>query len=52
LDIPDFKLAAILHTFEKTGLVFNEDNHYLSLPLQNKPIICEKPKKRVTAISS
>jgi len=31
--IPDYQLAAILHTFEKSGIVFKEDDFYLSLPL-------------------
>jgi len=32
-NIPEYHLAAILHTFESKGLVFQEDNRYLSLPL-------------------
>jgi len=32
--IPEFELAAILHTFEKSGIVFREGNDYLSLPLR------------------
>jgi len=32
-EIPEYQLAAILHTFEKNGIVFKEDNFYLSLPL-------------------
>ena len=32
--IPDYKLAAILHTFEQNGIVFREGNDYLSLPLR------------------
>ncbi len=31
--IPEYQLAAILHTFEKNGIVFHEDTFYLSLPL-------------------
>jgi ribosomal peptide maturation radical SAM protein 1 len=31
---PEFMLAAIIQSFEHAGLVFHEDNHYLSLPLQ------------------
>ena len=33
-DVPDFKLASVLHTFEKYGIVYREDNRYLSLPLR------------------
>ncbi|GAF75912.1 unnamed protein product, partial [marine sediment metagenome] len=33
--IPDFQLAAILHTFEQNDIVFKEDDRYLSLPLQH-----------------
>ena len=36
--IPDFKLAAILETLESNGIVYQEDNHYLSLPLQLKKL--------------
>jgi ribosomal peptide maturation radical SAM protein 1 len=43
--IPDYKLAAILHTFEKTGIVFRENDNYLSLPLRYKQSICQIPKK-------
>jgi len=32
-EIPDYQLAAIMHTFEKTGIVYQEDSYYLSLPL-------------------
>jgi len=32
-NIPEYHLAAILHTFESKGIVFQEDNRYLSLPL-------------------
>jgi hypothetical protein len=34
LDVPEFKLTAILQSFEQNGLVFTEDNHYLCLPLR------------------
>jgi len=34
LDVPEFKLTAILQSFEQNGLVFTEDNQYLSLPLR------------------
>jgi ribosomal peptide maturation radical SAM protein 1 len=32
-NIPEYQLAAMLHTFEKAGIVFQEDSRYLSLPL-------------------
>ena len=38
-EIPEFKLAAILDTFEKSSIVFHENNSYLSLPLQYSRII-------------
>ena len=31
--IPDYQLAAILHSFEENDIVFREDDNYLSLPL-------------------
>lgn len=34
---PEFKLAAILQSFEHAGLICHEDNSYLSLPLQYRP---------------
>jgi ribosomal peptide maturation radical SAM protein 1 len=34
LDVPEFKLAAILQSFEKNGIVYTEDDSYLSLPLR------------------
>ncbi len=34
LDVPEFKLTAILQSFEQNGIVFTEDNQYLSLPLR------------------
>ena len=43
--IPDYQLAAILHTFERNGIVFREDNHYLSLPLCYSLVSSQKPKK-------
>jgi len=33
-DIPDYKLGAILDTFEQSGIIFHEDGCYLSLPLR------------------
>jgi len=32
-EMPEYKLAAMLHTIEKNGIVFKEDEYYLSLPL-------------------
>lgn len=37
-DIPEYKIAAILHSFEQNGIVFKEENRYLSLPLQYSSI--------------
>jgi len=34
LDVPEFKLVAILQSFEQNGIVFVEDDHYLCLPLR------------------
>jgi hypothetical protein len=34
LDVPEFELAAILQSFEKNGIVYVEDDSYLSLPLR------------------
>jgi len=31
--VPDFQLAAILHSFEKYGIIYREEQLYLSLPL-------------------
>jgi len=38
-DIPDYQLAAILHSFEKSGIVFKEDEWYLSLPLNYERVM-------------
>ena len=38
-DMPDYQLAATLHSFEKIGLVFKEDEWYLSLPLDYSKVI-------------
>lgn len=35
--IPEFRLSAILNTFEQMGIVFKEEDSYLSLPLQCNP---------------
>ena len=45
--IPDHQLAAILHTFEKNGIVFQEDNYYLSLPLRYSQVIYQLPKREL-----
>jgi ribosomal peptide maturation radical SAM protein 1 len=45
-DLPDFKLASILHTFEKYGIVYKEDNHYLSLPLRYSKDTMRTNKKK------
>ena len=42
-ELEDFKLAAIMHSFEESGIVFREDNYYLSLPLSYS-IISQKEK--------
>ena len=44
-DIPDFKLAAILDTFEQNGIVFHEDDCYLSLPLKCNTRLSHQPVK-------
>jgi len=47
-DVPDSKIDAILETFEQSGIIFHENNFYLSLPLRcnnrlvNQPIQEEK----------
>lgn len=33
-DVPEFELIAMLQSFEQNSLIFVEDDHYLSLPLQ------------------
>lgn len=44
--IPDHQLSAILHTFEQKGIVFKEENMYLSLPLSyNKAYRGSKKEK-------
>lgn len=47
-NIPDYQLTAILHTFEKNGIVFKDDNHYLSLPLHCSLKSIYSPKKEIT----
>jgi ribosomal peptide maturation radical SAM protein 1 len=43
-NIPDYKIKAILNMFEKIGIIFREDDHYLSLPLYHKQTIIDKIK--------
>ncbi len=52
--IPDFQLAAILHSFEKYGIVYKEKNYYLSLPIRcyNKNIIdSDKERQKLVYIT-
>lgn len=44
-DVPDYQLAAILHTFEQNGIVFREDDSYLALPLRYSQIIHKLSKR-------
>jgi len=47
-NIFDHELAAILHTFEQNGIVFREDDNYLSLPLSYRVMmgsVSEKESK-------
>ena len=44
-DIPDHQLAPILHSFEKDGIVFHEDESYLCLPLNYQEIMHLKRQK-------
>ena len=43
--MPDYQLAAILHSFEKNGIVFREDDSYLSLPLCYSLVMNQHSKK-------
>ncbi len=47
LKIADFKLAAILQSFEDSGIVFKENDSYLSLPLRCNSVL----KKQLTSKS-
>jgi len=47
-NIPNYQLTAILYTFEKNGIVFKEDNYYLSLPLQYNVKSYKYAKKELT----
>jgi len=44
LDIPEYQLAAILDTFEQSGIVYREDDLYLSLPLRYNLVTQETTK--------
>ena len=51
-DVPDYKLGAILDTFEQSGVVFHEDDCYLTLPLRcNIKITHQLPKEEVILAS-
>ncbi len=53
-DIPEFKIAAILHSFEESDIVFCEDDRYLSLPLQYNIVMgsaAEKESKKLVYTS-
>ncbi len=47
-DMPDYKISAILRTFEKAGIVFVEDNFYLSLPLNYRKCVGIRKNKNRT----
>ena len=47
-NIPDYELAAVLHSFEKNGIVFREDDYYLSLPLDYKKCLGITKEKKFT----
>jgi len=38
IGVPEHELVAILHKFEKQGIIYHEDNHYLSLPLSLRKV--------------
>jgi hypothetical protein len=44
-DMPDYQLATILDTFEQSGIVFCEDDCYLSLPLRCNTRLIHQPIK-------
>ena len=46
-DIPDYQLAAILDTFEQSGIVFKDDDSYLSLPLRYNLVSSSFPKWKI-----
>ena len=43
--ISETTLAGILNTFEESGIVFKEDDHYLSLPLGYNLVSSHLPKR-------
>ena len=50
--IPEYQLAAILHSFEKNGIVYREDNYYLSLPLSIRPPGFKKLEKQQSKLET
>ncbi len=42
-DVPDDKIDSILKTFEQSGIIFHEDNFYLSLPLRSNNKLVNQP---------
>jgi len=46
-NIPDYQLAAVLHSFEKNGIMFKEDDYYLALPLDYSVISGKKKIKEI-----
>jgi len=49
-DVPDFQLAAILHGFEKNGILFKEDNFYFCLPLSYNKIMNINNKEEINTL--
>lgn len=45
LGVPDQQLVEILQTFEQNGIVFHEDDYYLSLPLRCNTKVVSQPVK-------
>ncbi len=45
--IPDYQLISILRTFEKIGIVFVEDDYYLSLPLNYRKCLGIIKEKKI-----
>lgn len=46
-ELEDFKLAAIMHSFEDNGIVFCEDDCYLSLPLCYSQAVNQLPRREM-----
>jgi hypothetical protein len=42
-DVPSSQLIGILESFEQSGIVFHEDDYYLSLPLRCKTRLVSQP---------